>query len=121
MANKLMNEKSMFPGFFVATIDDVVVGTISYIRQASSKLWTYFFIHFIGQSEEHLEINRLSTDKNIRKAGVASKLVAKIESVATELKCVKIIAETSIAQEAALRFYNRNGWIEVKNISHYIK
>lgn len=89
-------------GFFVATIDDEVVGTIAYIKQ----------------SDDQLEIFRLSTDKNYRKLRVASKLVAKIERVAGILKCGEIKAETSIAQESAIRFYNRNGWTETSRYSY---
>jgi len=89
-------------GFFVATIDDEVVGTIAYLKQ----------------SKEQLEIFRLSTDKNYRKLRVASKLVAKIESVAGLLKCGEIKATTSIAQESAITFYNRNGWSEKSRSSH---
>jgi len=83
-------------GFYVATIDQEVVGTISYLKE----------------SEDELEIFRLSTDKEFRKAGVASKLVAKIERVAAVLKCTRIKASTSSAQESALKFYTRNSWNE---------
>jgi len=84
-------------GFYVATIDDVVVGTIAYIKE----------------SDKELEIFRLSTEKEHRKAGVASKLVAKIERIAAVLKCSTIKASTSSAQESALKFYSRNSWTEV--------
>merc|ERR1711953_1406653 len=44
-------------GFFVATIDDEVVGTVSYTKE-----------------DDHLEINRLSVDNNHRKSGIAAAL-----------------------------------------------
>ena len=76
-------------------------------------------IYHCIQSEDELEIFRLSTDKEYRKAGVASKLVAKIERVAAVLKCTRIKASTSSAQESALKFYTRNSWTEVWECLNY--
>jgi len=89
-------------GFFVASIGKEVVGTISYVKQ----------------SKDHLEINRVSTDNQYRKAGIASQLVARVEAVARELKCEEIVAETSVAQEAAIVFYHKNGWTEQSRTSY---
>ena len=60
-----------------------------------------------------MEINRLSTVNHHRKAGVASRLVARVEDVAAELGARELIADTSAAQYSAVKFYNKNGWTEV--------
>ena len=83
-------------GFFVATIDEEVVGTVSYIKEA-----------------DHLEIFRLSVDMNHRKCGVAAALIEKIIRVGAILKVDRIKAQTSNAQESAIAFYNKNNWSEV--------
>ena len=106
-------------GFYVATIDEEVVGTISYLMEVSCVLLSTIVncnIYHCIQTEDELEIFRLSTDKEYRKAGVASKLVAKIERVASVLKCTKIKASTSSAQESALKFYS---WTEVWECLNY--
>lgn len=89
-------------GFYVATIDDDIVGTIAYLKE----------------SDHQVEIFRLSTDKQYRREGVAAKLVAKIERVAAVLKCSSLKAATSSAQEAALKFYNRNHWAQQSRFGH---
>ena len=86
-------------GYFVATIDDEVVGTISYLKE-----------------KDHLEIHRLSTDRRHRQAGVAASLVDKVERGAAVLKCKYILAVTSSGQEPALAFYRRNSWTEVSRL-----
>ena len=83
-------------GFFVATVQDEVVGTVSYIKEA-----------------DHLEIFRLSVDTSHRKCGVASALIEKILRVGAILKVDRIKAKTSIAHDSALAFYNKNHWTEV--------
>merc|ERR1711892_170253 len=75
-------------------------------------------LHNHAQSESELEIFRLSTDREYRKVGIASKLVAKIERVAAVLKCPRIKASTSSAQESALKFYARNNWTESLKTGH---
>ena len=49
-------------------------------------------------------------DSNFRKNGIASKLVKKLEETAATLKMDSLVASTSCAQDAALKFYERNGW-----------
>ena len=64
-----------------------------------------------------MELFRLSTDANFRKNGIAASLIEKLEETANFLKIDNIVASTSCAQEAALRFYVRNGW-EMVNECH---
>ena len=56
---------------------------------------------------------RVSVDKQIRKAGVAAKLMGKIEDVAKDLRCREIEASTSSAQKGALLFYPKIGYEKV--------
>ena len=83
-------------GYFVATIQDEVVGTVSYLKEA-----------------DHLEIFRLSVDTSHRKSGVAAALIEKIMRVGAILKVDRIKAQTSNAHESALPFYKKNNWTEV--------
>ena len=83
-------------GYFVATIQDEVVGTVSYLKEA-----------------DHLEIFRLSVDPSHRKCGVAAALIEKIMRVGAILKVDRIKAQTSNAHESALPFYKKNNWTEV--------
>merc|ERR1712083_277348 len=80
-------------GFWVATSEGVVVGTVAYHIQVST-----------------LEIFRLSVDKECRKLGVARKLMSKIEEVCTMQSCSIVRAVTSDAQTAAGHFYNKMGY-----------
>ena len=89
-------------GFYVATIDDLVVGTISF-----------------KADEESLEFFRLSTDKEFRNLGIATALLKKIEEVAGELGCSKVKLDTSNAQIPAMKLYQRLGYKTVGQ-SHYI-
>ena len=81
-------------GFYVATINDVVVGTVAYKTESSSTL----------------EMFRLSVDKDFRKLGVAAALVLKMETVAKEIGCEVVEAVTSDPQIAAMKFYPRQGY-----------
>jgi len=80
-------------GFWVATSEGVVVGTVAYHIQDST-----------------LEIFRLSVDKECRKLGVARQLMSKIEEVARDEGCSIVRAVTSDAQTAAGHFYKKVGY-----------
>ena len=56
---------------------------------------------------------RLSTASHHRKAGIASRMAARVEAIARELDCYELIADTSAAQYGAMHFYKKNGWTEV--------
>merc|ERR1719474_1900503 len=89
-------------GFFVATINEKIVGTVAYIFR----------------SEKTIEVFRVSIDKRIRKAGIAAKLMIKIEDVAKEMGVKVIVAETSSAQVGALNFYPRIGYQKVSELEY---
>ena len=55
----------------------------------------------------------VSVDNRIRKAGVAARLMVKIEDVAKDLGVKEIVAETSSAMVGALNFYPRIGYEKV--------
>ena len=100
--------------FFVATIDDEVVGTVGYKikvrKQNRIKNNHITFAVFHNIQDKEMEIFRLSTDHRFRKHGVASKLMNKIDSCASILECENIIAETACCQYGAVKFYTKKGW-----------
>ena len=86
-------------GFFVAEINEQVVGTVSYLKI---------------ENENAIEIFRLSVDPKERGKGVANELLWKVESTALVFGIDKIIAETSEPQTGAMKYYEKNGWEETK-------
>lgn len=83
-------------GFFVATLGENVVGTISYDRK----------------EEGVLEIFRLSVDSQMRGRKIAHMLVDKVLQVARDQGEKKVVLETSCHQSAAMSFYYKSGWTE---------
>ena len=84
-----------YGGFYVATLSDLVVGTVAY----QTTKWN-----------NTLDMFRLSVDKDYRKLGVAAALVQKMEVIARQNGCGVVEAMTSDAQLAAMRFYPRQGY-----------
>ena len=84
-------------GYYVATVNDVVVGTVAYKTKS----------------------NRLSVDKDCRKLGVAAALVKKMETIAKEIGCDVVEAGTTDAQVAAMKFYARQGFNQESRFRYF--
>jgi len=83
-------------GFFVAVLDENVVGTIAYDRK----------------EEGVLEIYRLSVDSEMRGRKIAHMLVDKVLQAARDHGERKVVLATTCHQTAAISFYYKTGWTE---------
>ena len=73
-------------GFFVATFEGKVVGTVAYkIKVHLQNSLLHLLLCFIQEKE--MEICRASTDKKHRNFGIASKLMNRMDECAFELDC----------------------------------
>lgn len=96
----------------VALLKDNLIGTITYrVMQNNENInWYYdsIYIHF-GQ---------LAVDPSIKKKGVGSKLLEKIETIGLENSVDSLIANTSVKAKWLLKWYYRTGFKKVDFISH---
>lgn len=82
--------------FLVGTYEDKVIGTGALIEESEG----------IGR------VVRMSTDKQYRKCGVASKILKALEEIAREKGYSKIVLETTKTWIVARWFYISNGYVE---------
>lgn len=81
-----------------AFIDDYLVGIV----------WLYKHDYF---DEPRLHVNHIVVDKNFRKQGIAKKLLAKTEEVASDLKVSTIDLFVSENNYVATEMYNGLGYL----------
>ena len=66
-----------------------------------------------------MEVKRMYTSPAHRGKGVASRVLAELESWAAEMSCGKCILETGKRQPEAIRLYQKNGYVPIPNYGQY--
>lgn len=66
-----------------------------------------------------MEIKRMYTSPRGRGKGIAGKVLAELETWATELSCKKCLLETGKRQPEAIGLYKKNGYILIPNYGQY--
>jgi len=66
-----------------------------------------------------MEIKRMYVSPRSRKNGIATKILAELESWARELGCEKCILETGKRQPEAIALYKKNGYQLMENYGQY--
>ena len=98
-------------GFYVATIQGRVVGTASYMVEVSTGgVCTVARWSCAQEAAGHLEMNRMSVDRDHRGLGVAGALLRRIEATAAQLGLARVQFSTSSAQEPAVALYTKHGY-----------
>ena len=70
-------------------------------------------------SSEAMEIKRMYVENGYRGKGIASKILAELESWAKDLSYKKCVLETGTKQQDALRLYTRKGYVRITNYGQY--
>ncbi|MGJ8551202.1 GNAT family N-acetyltransferase [Winogradskyella wichelsiae] len=71
-------------------------------------------------SNNAMEIKRMYTTTESRGQGVASKILAELETWTAELNYKKCVLETGIKQPEAIALYKKNGYKIIPNYGQYI-
>ena len=71
-------------------------------------------------SNDTMEIKRMYTTTESRGKGVASKILAELETWTAELNYKTCVLETGIKQPEAIALYKKNGYIITPNYGQYI-
>ncbi|HSN62127.1 MAG TPA: GNAT family N-acetyltransferase, partial [Ferruginibacter sp.] len=66
-----------------------------------------------------MEIKRMYTTLDSRGRGIAGKVLAELESWATQMSCEKCILETGIRQPEAIALYKKHGNHIIANYGQY--
>jgi GNAT superfamily N-acetyltransferase len=66
-----------------------------------------------------MEIKRMYVPPPGRKLGIASSVLAELESWALELSCTKCVLETGKRQPEAIGLYRKNGYAQIPNFGQY--
>jgi GNAT superfamily N-acetyltransferase len=98
--------------FLVAWVDGAPVGcggwrTISHFAEDPSL------------AEDVAEIKRMYVSPDVRKAGVATALLAALEDSAREHGMHRMILETGLQQPEAISFYEKMGYERIPNYGYY--
>jgi GNAT superfamily N-acetyltransferase len=107
------NEDDFFSQF--NTIDTLKNCIVVYIDQVPAACGA-----FKAFSEDTVEIKRMYTDLKFRKRGLASAVVAELESWAKESGFKKAVLETSSGLHHAISVYEKNGFSRIPNYGPYI-
>lgn len=67
-----------------------------------------------------MEVKRMFTLPEYRGKGIAGKLLAELESWATELGAKRVVLETGKKQVEAVRLYERSGYCRIPNYGQYV-
>ena len=70
-------------------------------------------------SENAMEVKRMYTLASYRGKGIASGVLIQLEKWAAEMNYSHCILETGIRQPAAIRLYEKNGYLPVPNYGQY--
>ena len=70
-------------------------------------------------SPNTMEVKRMYTAPGNRGAGVATSVLAELETWATELRCEKCVLETGKRQPDAIGLYKKNGYRMIPNYGQY--
>lgn len=68
---------------------------------------------------DSIEIKRMFTPENQRGKGIASRVLAELESWAAELGFSSCILETGLANPEALAMYKKYGYVQIDNYGQY--
>ena len=68
---------------------------------------------------DRMEIDNLEVNENMRRQGIATKLMAHIVSIAIEYKVVNITLEVRVSNEIARNLYKKFGFREVALRKYY--
>jgi|SRR5580658_3206541 putative acetyltransferase len=71
-------------------------------------------------SPDTMEVKRMYTSPDCRGRGVASRVLAELETWAAELSYGKCILDTGKRQPEAIELYERRGYIRIPNYGHLI-
>ncbi len=74
---------------------------------------------FKAYSFDSMEIKRMFVRPNKRGSGIASVILAELESWCIELGYKRCILETGIKQPEAIRLYQKNGYLKIPNFGQY--
>ncbi len=66
-----------------------------------------------------MEVKRMFVQTGHRGKGIASRILSELEKWAAELQYKKCILETGNKQIAAIKLYNRSGYIKIDNFGKY--
>jgi GNAT superfamily N-acetyltransferase len=66
-----------------------------------------------------MEVKRMFVSPEVRKKGIASKILNELEIWSLELSCSKCILETGKRQPEAIGLYKKNGYIQIPNYGQY--
>jgi putative acetyltransferase len=72
-------------------------------------------------SENTMEIKRMFTKQEHRGQGIASKILAELESWAKELGYSEMILETLKSEENVVNTYRKNGYKVIPNFGQYVE
>ena len=67
-----------------------------------------------------MEVKRMYVRPEMRRKGIAAKILTELEKWAAELSCTKCILETGKKQPEAIELYKRNGYTSIPNYGQYI-
>ncbi len=68
-----------------------------------------------------VELKRMFVKVEERGSGIASMIIIDLEKWAIEMGFSKVVLETGIKQEAAMRFYTKHGYSKISNYGPYIE
>lgn len=66
-----------------------------------------------------MEVKRMYVSPEVRKKGIASKILNELEIWSLELSCSKCILETGKRQPEAIGLYKKNGYKQIPNYGQY--
>lgn len=66
-----------------------------------------------------MEVKRMYVTPESQGKGIATKILAELETWATELSSTKCVLETGIRQPDAIRLYTKNGYQPIPNYGQY--
>jgi len=66
-----------------------------------------------------MEIKRMYVRPEMRKKGIAFRILNELETWAGELSYTKCILETSLKQQEAIGLYKKNGYLLIQNFGQY--
>ncbi len=70
-------------------------------------------------SKDTMEIKRMYVNLNMRRQGIASKILKELENWAIEFKYIHCVLETGKKQPEAIQLYKRNGYRIIPNFGQY--
>jgi len=111
--DKIIKRKINGAIVLVATVKDQLIGTV----EISSKDFQYTSMEDIG-AKNKLYLADLAVITSARRLGVATKLLQKVESIASKNQFQEIYLHVEKNNEVAQKFYTKNGYTELPK-THY--